>query len=109
MHVPPPGCSHGECALPAVPDGDCALDFGDRVDKAHLWLFDVVNDPLELCNLAESRPTDAQALLQRLRHYNETLTPDDVTNKVADTSWCTAGVMSPWVGEDEDYESDGAS
>eukprot|EP00041_Stephanoeca_diplocostata_P016588 m.327599 g.327599 ORF g.327599 m.327599 type:complete len:546 (-) comp20416_c0_seq2:286-1923(-) len=72
----PPGCT--TCRTPSLRTfftsskvEMCAADSGNTT----LWLFDVVADPRETCNLAVARPADAARLLARLLVYNASQVP----------------------------------
>jgi hypothetical protein len=72
---------------------ECAADTNDT----QLWLFDIAADPLELCNLAASRPAVASQLLARLEQYNATAVPAlDPPDDPASHPAKHGGSWSPW-------------
>ena len=66
----PPGCPPHVCAQPSpAPSPRCSSI------NADVQLFNITEDPLELCNLAESQPADVARLQARLAFYNASAVP----------------------------------
>jgi arylsulfatase B/arylsulfatase I/J len=72
QHFIPPGCSPSVCIPPVMPTRpECLAD----TNGTHVWLFNISNDPLELCNLAASQPDAVATMITRLKYYNDTAVP----------------------------------
>ena len=99
----PPGCNASVCAPPVPPPASagCAPD----VKNTTRWLFDIEADPLELCNLAVSRPHEVERLLARLQAYNDTAVPaqsppGDPAADPANRTGAEKGFWGPWVPDE---------
>ena len=102
-HFVPPGCNASVCTPPVPPplSAGCAPDEKNTTR----WLFDIEVDPLELCNLAKSRPNDVKRLLTRLQAYNDTAVPahypeGDPAADPANRTGAEEGFWGPWVPDE---------
>jgi len=94
--IPPPeeagpggSCTSTPCRLPSV----------SPLLAGGVWLFDVVNDPLETTNLAPSMPALAAQLLAQLQAINATNVPQSHSpNDPASSPKNFGGVWTPWRG-----------
>ena len=95
----PPGCAAAVCVPPVPPTGAECIPRGK---ENHTWLFDIANDPLELCNLADSQPKQVSTMVARLATLNATSlpclgdTPNDPASIPKDTPGDTPGSWAPW-------------
>ena len=98
-HLVPPGCNATVCPPPVPPPASAGCQPDQK--NTTMWLFDIEQDPLELCNLAQARPADVARLLARLAEYNRTAVPahyppGDPAANPANRSGAEKNFWGPW-------------
>eukprot|EP00040_Diaphanoeca_grandis_P007286 m.40385 g.40385 ORF g.40385 m.40385 type:complete len:523 (-) comp18466_c0_seq2:486-2054(-) len=97
-HFIPPGCPATVCVPPVMPArSECKAD--DNTTAT--WLFDLSDDPYELCNLAASQPATVANMTARLMWYNATAvaplnTAGDPASNPNNRTGVEKGSWGPW-------------
>jgi len=71
-----------------------------------VFLFNISEDPYELCNLVQSQPEDVKRLMRRLEYYNSTAVPvnyppSDPAAAPANRKGIEKGSWGPWIPDAE--------
>ena len=85
--------------MPARPE--CTADTNDT----HTWLFNIADDPYELCNLAAAQPQSVARLTARLKFYNDSAVPaldpaDDPASDPTRRVGPEKGSWGPWLPDE---------